>query len=189
MRFIVLFNNFILLYVLFYRTYESSGDSGISYSPTTRSRSSHSASFRGGSGGLMMPMSAGGSSNVVRTTTISYGSKVCCAHDDLVFLLPLLTIRIFLSGAQSSKRFTCSLYVLNRSSGRLHLHQSLVYNHIITLNKVKFIKKIHKNRSGWLVLRNMTCASSSPISFAYQICVRFLSLPKSIYVFSHDSQL
>ena len=111
-----------------------------------------------------------------------------CSQNDLFLLLPLLTIRDFLSGAQSSKRFTCSLYVLNRSSGRLHLHQSLVYNHIVTLNKVKFIKKKHKNRSGWLVLHNMTCASSSPISFAYQICVRFLSLPQSIYVFSHDSQ-
>lgn len=69
---------------LIFRTYGSSGDSGngISYNPTTRSRSS--TSYRSGSGGAMVPMSGGGSSNVIRTTTISYGSKVCQSKSFIV---------------------------------------------------------------------------------------------------------
>lgn len=56
------------------RTYESSGESGggISYSPTMRSRTS--STYRTG-GGMVIPMNGSNSSNVIRTTTISYGSK------------------------------------------------------------------------------------------------------------------
>ncbi|XP_067940725.1 intermediate filament protein A-like [Watersipora subatra] len=55
------------------RTYQSSADSGpgINYNPTTKSKTSMS-SYRSGSGPMTVPM---GSSNVTRTTTISYGSK------------------------------------------------------------------------------------------------------------------